>query len=287
MNYEEAIIKEINEKFSYINEMPLATGIIDMSANLILKNNDKFAQMLKIKGNDEIKELGEFTAYSFSDIVKQMELTKNNELHTNTMMIPICDKNKNALSAEIIIKGIESIKGNTSVMIIKERADSHAAQEASLKAFRNSYENLPILVFIHNIEENSVIYTNKYTKKILKTENDEEMMKKLSIGNSANGNNASGDDTNSENKNYEKMISGVWFKVSETIISKSDGTHINIVIGADVTKNKKDEQKQNAAIDSATGAFNRIAGFNCVKDNLERCSIYGGLFSICYLGLND
>ncbi|MBR1738039.1 MAG: hypothetical protein IJ736_13685, partial [Firmicutes bacterium] len=162
MNHDSAVMKEIAEKFGYINEMPLAVGIIDMSANVILKYNDKFAEILRIKENDEIKELGEFTAYSFSDIAKQMKVTKNNELYTNTMMIPICDKNKNALSAEIIIKGIESVKGDTAVMIIKETADNHAAQEENLKAFRNSYENLPILVFIHNIEENSVIYTNKY-----------------------------------------------------------------------------------------------------------------------------
>ncbi|MBR1445142.1 MAG: GGDEF domain-containing protein [Firmicutes bacterium] len=277
MDNDSAVIREIGEKFVYINEIPLAVGIIDMSANVILKHNDKFAGMLKIKDNDGIKKLDDFTVYSFSDIAKQMEITKNNELHTNTMMIPICDKDKNPLSAEIIIKGTESIKGDIAVMIIKEMADNHAAEEANRKAFENIYEKMPILVFIHNIEENSVIYTNKYTKKLLKTEDDEEMMKKLSIGNNKSG----------ENKSYEKMISGVWFQVSETIMPKSDGTHINIVVGADVTKNKKEEQKQNTSVDSATGTFNRIAGFNCVKDNLERCSMYGGMFSICYLGLND
>lgn len=289
--YDNQIYTQVKESFSYIDDIPVAAAIIDLELNYIVSANAMFEEVFEIKNFPVSFEM--VSNYDFSSFIREIEITKANLILTNTEMVMLNSVQGNKINGDIKIKLLNKVKQNLAVMVVNTRAvnentpndenekDNISVITSNYDVLKDIAEGLPILTYIYDVETTEIIYLNEYTKGFFKGNSNEEIIKKLGIHIDIS--------KNSENVlNYEKSVSGIWFKMSEITSLFSGNRVVKIGVGIDITESKREEQKISASsiTDKLTGTYNRIVGFNRLQECIDRVKEEGNIFSLCYIDIN-
>lgn len=289
IEYDESILSRLNENCYYINELPIASCIIDLEKNIILKYNDFFADLFAV-GQEGLIDLKKFTDFEFSSIIKEIESNKEKIFYTNTEIIQIEDINKNKIRATINFKLLRNFKNKIALAIFNNVFLNSSKDKLTNDYFigsnefiKSMFDDLPVLFYVMDLKTFDFLYVNKYTKEILCECNSENYHEKLGITEYEKRR------ENNENYSYEKTVSGIWYKMSDHNLWWFKERRVKISIGIDITQLKINEEKMllETSVDSLTGAYSRIVSVNYIQNLAAKTKQESFKFSICYFGINN
>lgn len=282
---------QVKEAFAYIEEIPVATAVIDLELNYIILGNSIFSEIFSVKNYPfSIKNI---SSYDFSSFVREIELTKANLIVTNSEMTMLNSLEGKKINADVRIKLSNRIKANLAIMsvfskpvidtkeVIENVEEKEVIKVSNAEFLKNIAERLPALCYVYDIETTEIIYLNEYTKGFFKGCSNEDIVSKLGIHT---------DVTRLEENvlAYEKSISGVWFKMAELTSLWSNNRVVKLGVGVDITESKREDKKISASsiTDELTGIYNKIVGYNRLQECIERVQEEDKLFTLCYIDID-
>lgn len=282
---------QVKESFSYIEELPVATAVIDLEMNYVILGNSIFSEIFAVKNYPF--SINNISNYDFSSFVREIELTKANLIVTNSEMTMLTNIEGKKVNAEIKIKLSNRIKPNLAVMtvssknlvdtseVIKNAEKNDLLKVSNDVLLESIAEKLPALCYVYDVETTEIIYLNEYTKGFFKGNSNEDIVKKLGIHTNI---------SNSEENvlSYEKSVGGVFFKMAELISLWKDNRIVKLGFGIDITESKREEKKISAGsiTDELTGIYNKIVGYSRLQECIDRVNQEDKIFTLCYIDIN-
>lgn len=292
--YDKALKEKVDERFSFMDIIPSAMSVIDIESGVLVKCNSIMASVLRINKNKcyNVKDLVKATDISFDKILSDYDfikpilvVAKSSKgklvtLSTSLSEFEIDNKRFFLCSHKDILKNISSEKYKID--------DSFTDNESDINTIKKVFENLPLFACVFSSTKKEILFSNSTFKSIFgegsSTKKIDEIFSNV-------------DELSARKKmdkapntfEFEIIIGSKWFKISSTDIHWDKTDHAVLLLGADITKTKRLEDKIlfMATTDSMTNILNRQAGIDYVNDYIKSVNKEKIPFTVSYIDVNS
>lgn len=292
--YDKALREKVDERFGFMDIIPSAMSVIDIESGVLVKCNTVMASLLRLNKSKcySVKELVKATDISFDKILSDYDFVKPIlvvakttkgklvSLSTSLSKFEIDNKSFFLCSHKDILKNISSEKYKIE--------DSFADDESDINTIKKVFENLPLFACVFSSTKKQILFSNSTFKNIFGEGSSTKKIDEI-FSNVDELTTRKKSDKAPNTFEFEIIIGSKWFKISSSDIHWDKTHHAVLLLGADVTKTKRVEDKLlfMATTDSMTNILNRQAGIDYVNDYIKSVNKEKVPFTVSYIDVNS